>query len=293
MPVSSGWPLKPGAIRFFVPLFASRQLRQHPLTESLYINGMGLYPCAEGHLMERSDHEDHLLMYCSAGKGYVSAGGKRTPVSAGQLILIPKGTAHEYGADSHTPWTLYWVHFSGTRASHYIEHIGLSEGNCVATIGLHPKIVADFESIFDARETGYNMKALIHASQCLKQFISYLAMLTSRQLQPSRSQIDLAAIQTLMKSNLHGDLELETLAELAHLSKYHFSKRYKEITGYAPIQHFIHLKMERACYLLDVSSRSVAEVAETLGYDDAHYFSRLFKKVTGLSPREYRKLENV
>jgi AraC-like DNA-binding protein len=96
-----------------------------------------------------------------------------------------------------------------------------------------------------------------------------------------------------MKSNLHGDLELDTLAELAHLSKFHFSKRYKEITGYAPIQHFIHLKMERACYLLDVSSRSVAEVAEAVGYDDAHYFSRLFKKVTGLSPREYRKLENV
>ncbi len=293
MPVSSGWPLKPGAIRFFVPLFASRQLSRNPLTADLFINGMGLYPSAKGHRMQRSDHEDHLLMYCSAGQGYVLTEGRQTPVAPGQLVLFPKGTAHEYGAEPNNPWTLYWVHFSGEHAQNYINHIGFPENCYVASIGLHPKILADFDAIFSARETGYNMKALIHASQCLKQCMSYLAMLTSRQLQPTRNPIDLAAIQTVMESNLHGELELETLAELAHLSKYHFSKRYKDITGYAPIQHFIHLKMERACYLLDVSTRSVAEVAEALGYEDAHYFSRLFKKVTGLSPRDYRKLKNV
>src|SRR5690606_37675712 len=103
--------------------------------------------------------------------------------------------------------------------------------------------------------------------------------------------IDLAAIQTVMEENLHGDLDLATLAQQAHLSKYHFSKRYKALTGYSPIQHFIHLKMERACYLLDVSSQSVSAVAAAMGYEDAHYFSRLFRKVTGVSPLQYRQLE--
>ena len=94
-----------------------------------------------------------------------------------------------------------------------------------------------------------------------------------------------------MQSHLSGELHLEELARTANLSKYHFSKRYKELTGYSPIQHFIHLKMERACYLLDISSQPISQIANSLGYDDAHYFSRLFKKVTGLSPREYRKLD--
>jgi AraC-like DNA-binding protein len=68
------------------------------------------------------------------------------------------------------------------------------------------------------------------------------------------------------------------------------SKKYKALTGYSPIQHFIHMKMERACYLLDSGQQPVGEVAERLGYQDAQYFSRLFKKVVGLSPSDYRQL---
>ena len=51
------------------------------------------------------------------------------------------------------------------------------------------------------------------------------------------------------------------------------------------------MKMERACYLLDTNNQPVSRVAQALGYDDPQYFSRLFRKVTGLSPRDYRKLD--
>lgn len=291
MPTSSGWPLKAGAIRFFVPRFASAQLALHPLTESLYINGMGLYPEASGHQMVRLEHEDYLLMYCSAGKGWVEVDGTRTAAGPGSLIVLPKGTPHQYYADTTTPWTLRWVHFEGSKAQDYIANLNLPEHGAVIPVGLHPKILGDFDALFSARDTGYNMKALIHASQTLKQALTYLALLTAGHAQQARQPIDLEAIQTLMMANLNGELELDRLAEAAHLSKFHFSKRYKELTGYSPIQHFIHLKMERACYLLDIGRQSIAQVAAELGYDDPQYFSRLFKKVAGLSPSEYRKLD--
>jgi AraC family transcriptional regulator of arabinose operon len=291
MPTSSGWPLKPGAIRFFVPLFASTQLARHPLTESLYINGMGLYPCASGHYMQRNEHEDNLLMYCSSGSGFLQVAGERQPVNPGHLIILPKDTPHEYGSNEKTPWTLRWVHFSGSKAKDYIANLGLQDQGYLIAIGHHPKILADFDALFSVRDTGYRMNALIHASHTLSQSLTYLALLTPSQLQQARNPIDLESIQAYMTANLHRELELGELAQQAHLSKYHFSKRYKELTGYSPIQHFIHLKMERACYLLDITSKTISNLALELGYDDPHYFSRLFKKVTGLSPRDYRKLE--
>ena len=49
------------------------------------------------------------------------------------------------------------------------------------------------------------------------------------------------------------------------------------------------MKMQRACYLLDSTQQSVKQLAAALGYDDAYYFSRLFKKVIGLSPAQYRQ----
>lgn len=291
MPVSSGWPLKPGAIRFFVPRFASVQLARHPLTEALYINGMGLYPKAHRHTMSRLEHEDYLLMYCSDGQGLLSVNDEETAVCAGDLMVLPQEVAHHYHADSRNPWSLRWAHFTGSKALDYIANLGLPANSFVISVGQHPKIISDFDALFSVRDTGYNMKALIHASQALKQMLTYLALLSASQSQQARQPINLESIQTLMMANLAGELDLDALAEAAHLSKYHFSKRYKALTGYSPIQHFIHMKMERACYLLDISNQAIGNVAQELGYDDPQYFSRLFRKVTGLSPRDYRKLE--
>ncbi|HAG97003.1 MAG: AraC family transcriptional regulator [Pseudomonadales bacterium] len=291
MPVSSGWPLKPGAIRYFVPHFASAQLARHPLTEELHITGMGFYPRAHNHTMTRLEHEDNLLMYCSEGNGWLTLNEVEYPVHAGDLMVLPKGLPHHYRADLNTPWSLRWVHFAGSRALDYIANLHLPTNCFVIAVGQHPRIISDFDTLFSVRETGYNMKALIHASQALKQMLTYLALLSASQSRQARQPIDLENIQALMMANLAGELDLHALAEAAHLSKYHFAKRYKALTGYSPIQHFIHMKMERACYLLDTNNQPVSRVAQALGYDDPQYFSRLFRKVTGLSPRDYRKLD--
>ncbi|MCK2169525.1 helix-turn-helix domain-containing protein, partial [Thalassospira xiamenensis] len=56
-----------------------------------------------------------------------------------------------------------------------------------------------------------------------------------------------------------------------------------------PMQAFQHLKITRACYLLDITDLSITQVAADLGYDDPYYFSRQFKKVMGVAPRDYRR----
>lgn len=91
MPVSSNWPLQPGAVRFFVPHFAVQTLAQHALSRDLVLHGVGYYPKAYGHQMARSSHEDHLLLYCSAGKGLVRVGRQEFRVGKGDLVVLPQG----------------------------------------------------------------------------------------------------------------------------------------------------------------------------------------------------------
>ena len=55
------------------------------------------------------------------------------------------------------------------------------------------------------------------------------------------------------------------------------------------MQAFLHRKIARACYLLEVSDLPVAEVAQRFGFDDPYYFSRVFRKITGVSPSHYRQ----
>jgi AraC family transcriptional regulator of arabinose operon len=92
-----------------------------------------------------------------------------------------------------------------------------------------------------------------------------------------------------MLQHLDKSIDLDALATQVNLSKFHFSKKYKEATGFSPVQHFLKMKVEYASYLLETSDLAIQGIASRVGYDDSLYFSRLFKKTTGLSPSAYRQ----
>ena len=91
-----------------------------------------------------------------------------------------------------------------------------------------------------------------------------------------------------MMEHLNKPLQVATLAATANVSASHFFVLFKRYTGCPPIDYFIHLRMHRACELLNSSSLHVKEVAAALGYDDPFYFSRVFKSVNRIAPSEYR-----
>jgi len=94
-----------------------------------------------------------------------------------------------------------------------------------------------------------------------------------------------------MQEFLSQPLQVPALARLANLSPSHFFAVFKKRTGFAPKDFFIRLKIQRACDILEATDLCVKEVAAKLGYDDAFYFSRLFKSVNGVAPTDYRRLD--
>ena len=84
-------------------------------------------------------------------------------------------------------------------------------------------------------------------------------------------------------------LSNEALARLCGLSKSYFMKVFRDTLGTSPGQHYATLAVNKARYLLMNSTYNVGEIARLCGVEDGLYFSRLFKKHTGLSPREYRR----
>lgn len=296
MPISSNWPLSQKGIRFFVPQFAISRLSQHPTTQALYVLAIGYYPNAKQHAMSREMHEDQLIMYCTDGEGTLTTPTQTHSVQKGDLMILPKSMPHQYVASKKNPWTIYWVHFDGKASAEYLKHIETPTFNAldggVLSIGLHPRIVNDFENLLSVRQTGYSLNAFIYASNVLGQLLTYIALLAPKISSDSyRHNIDLDAIHVFMEEHIDEELSLEKIASFANLSKFHFSKRYKALTGYSPVQHFIHMKMEKACYLLDITDDQVTNISYQLGYEDTQYFSRVFKRVVGLSPRDYRKLD--
>ena len=284
----SDWPLDPKSIRIVSPVVIRRKLEQHPLSRDCYPLATGYYETAYNHLMSRRRHDDNILIYCFAGKGHLETGSLKTTVNAGQLIILPSGTGHRYWADGDDPWSIYWCHFSGTLARDYLAMIGPTDRASVIPIGPLPALTGQFQSLLQATSNGFAEVAMINAANMLKQLLTSLAVIVAQHRSADRNTFDVEAIQAFMLQNLDKPLNLELLAKQTGLSKFHFSKRYKDATGYSPIHHLIKMRMEYARYLIETSDSPIGEVAAKVGHEDALYFSRQFKQAFGASPQHFR-----
>jgi AraC-like DNA-binding protein len=94
-----------------------------------------------------------------------------------------------------------------------------------------------------------------------------------------------------MQEHINENLTLGQLCSHSNYSQSRFSNLFKQKTGYAPLDYFIQMKMQKASQQLDFTDQSVKEVALNLGFDDPYYFSSRFSKVIGMSPTKYRSIK--
>ncbi|MCD6060286.1 MAG: putative AraC family transcriptional regulator [Moraxellaceae bacterium] len=295
MPIPSPWPLNPESRRWLVPPAACRELARHPLSRELYLEALGFYRHAAGHAMQRdaAEHEDHLLLYCVQGQGEAGWGDTVESVGPGTLVLLPAGVAHHYQASAEQPWSLYWAHFAGPAAADFMAPLLAGQPAAACPLGLG--LVADFQALLAQAREGAVLPSLLHVASLLRALLTHAQVLAPRGAarhgrgRPGR--FDAWAVQAYMQAHLDESLTLDQLAAAFGFERFHFAKTYRRLTGRAPLTHFLQLRMERAARLLDSGEVRVGEVARVLGYEDAHYFSRQFRRMMGVAPSEYRGLK--
>jgi AraC-like DNA-binding protein len=293
MSQTSNWPLPNGSYRLVVPRTVTKKLGKHPLCSDLYPKASGFYKQAKKHTMLRRIHDDNLMIYCTEGAGQFTVGSTTHQINSGDLLLLPSGVAHAYQADANNPWSIYWTHFSGAKSLEFIEYIKTTQQSLTIRVGVNSRLISNFDMLLESLQSSINISSFIHASNMLRQILTHIPLLRPlAKAQQMAHQFDLERVHAMMQSNLHNSLDLDTIAASINLSKFHFIKKYKELTNTTPINYFIHLKIERACHLLDISNKPIKEISFNLGYEDTYYFSRIFKKVMGLSPTQYRQLRN-
>ena len=263
--------------------------RQDPLVSSLYITDIGYYPHADRHRRERREPiGEYVLIYCMEGLGWYEVRGRRYEVGANQFFILPANEPHTYGADSCQPWTIYWIHFTGDHAAVYSE--GLLTPHDIRP-SLNSRISERqhvFEEIFFTLEHSTDRESLRYASSLLHYYLATMRYLNHYRHDSSVSSDVVAASQHYMRENLERRLTLDQIARYTGYSPSHFSLLFRQQTGESPLAWFNRLKIERACQLLQTTDMRVNQICHKVGIDDSYYFSRLFKQLTGLSPKQYR-----
>ncbi len=252
---------------------------------------VGRYIEARGHYcsLPYGSTQDTVI-YCTGGRGWCRVGEQESAIGAGELLLIPAGTPHAYGADEKLPWSIYWFHAEGALTDQYLEALGVSGGPPVISLEHDPKVIALFVELIDALEEGHDPEQLLYASNVSAHLLNVIVRCQRRtgRLVPDAAQRVTASIE-FMTRNLAHSLDIAQLSRMARLSPSHYSALFKRQTGRSPLDYFLQLRMQLGAGLLDSTNLSVKAIALRLGYKDALYFTRVFTGVHGMSPTEYRR----
>lgn len=270
-----------------------RHIRSMPFLDSIYITHIGYFPNAQYHYRERPHGcDDYILFYCLGGKGHIDTGNGRHTLGVNQFMMLPPHQYHRYQADIDDPWTIYWVHFTGTRLKELSEQFKLVQFEKPFDIHYSPGILETWKEMYTSLEQGYATENIGFANMILYHFLTYFIFPDRRKLiqqveESSKSgPLDLSIEH--MKQNITGRFTVDELAARFHMSASHYTAVFKKKTGMSPMDYFIRMKIQYACQMLSQSDLRIKEVADKIGYDDPYYFSRIFKKITGKSPAQYK-----
>lgn len=269
-----------------------------PLINNLFITRMGVYPKALHHYYQRPvGISQVILLYCTDGQGWIQQPGGRLTILAGDVFAIAPGIPHSYGANADNPWSICWFHFSGKQCHEAVQAIMDERSGTPQAIRVpfSEERTLLFNKILDTFLKGYSTSNLLYANLAVPFFLSSFILPENFQKEVVSSGIVNPTDKAIrfMQNNLSKSITLDNIAQAAHLSTSFCSRKFKQDTGYAPIEYFNHLRIQKACQLLHFSDLRINEVAAQLGIDDPFYFSRLFKKQMGISPAEYRKSEGI
>jgi AraC-like DNA-binding protein/mannose-6-phosphate isomerase-like protein (cupin superfamily) len=260
------------------------------LTKSLYITHIGYYPNAKNHFRKRSKGAlEDILIYCETGRGTITIENEQFKLTKNQILIIPANKSHSYESDTSKPWSIYWIHFKGTKASLYSpvkeKIISLSDLRTSNRLEL-------FEEMYQNLEMGFYADNLEYSSICLKHFLSSIKYIDQfiRINSVNTNDLDTISMSIIfMRDNLTNKLTLTQIARHVGYSDSYFRNKFLEKTSFTPIEYLNKLKIQKSCSLLQFSNMKINEIAYLLGYYDPFHFSKSFKKEMEFSPREYRK----
>jgi len=265
--------------------------RALPMASQIYVTDIGLYPSAPHHYVERKTGiPPVILIYCLQGKGFLCMGNKRHVIGQGHAVLIPGNTPHCYGSDDKDPWSVFWIHFDGMLKARVLESLGTTETHPTLYVPDAERMRRVFEEVFACLKYHFSDAGLLAMSSELLRLLSHLKLHQGHTM-PQRQRVENRVMNTIAFMEKHVDLPLKLgdLATHSGQSIPYYSKLFKERTNQSPMNYFIQIKIRKACELLDHTDYTIRQISESLGYDDPYYFSRLFKKVQGMSPSNYRK----
>lgn len=265
---------------------------------------LGLYQfgweqCAPAHSFGPAARNHFLFHYVISGTGILRAEDSKNishqyQIRSGQGFMIFPHQITTYIADQNLPWEYVWLEFDGLRVKEALEISGLTIDTPI--YHAHSKDLRETmmqEMLYIAQ---HGDAAPFHLIGHLFLFLDALtrSAATMRLSKGGRLRdFYIKEALTFIEQNFQNDISVEDIADTCGLNRSYFGKVFKDAVGRSPQEFLMNYRMIKATELLKLTQLSIGDISNAVGYTNQLHFSRAFKNIYGVSPREWRNQNRV
>jgi len=228
--------------------------------------------------------------YVTEGEGYLTLDGKEHHIRAGHFFVVPPQHLVAYRPDPQNPWQYIFVAVNSSRMEDYLGRIGVSFKVPYREVADQEAILACFEEILFAKHCPNSQDF-----QALAGFYGMLSLLIEscdgglvQKDNVNRQQAYVQYAMDFIEKNYTQPISVEEVAAFVGINRKYLTRLFQEITQDSPKHYLMNFRMKKAQDLLRNSELNIKEVSHSVGYADPLVFSKVFKKMVGTCPREFK-----
>lgn len=262
----------------------------------IHMRNAGIFRFPAGYSFAEHIQPEVEIVYMNSGNCIASAGGNQIPLKQGECLVVQPYVKHGYTIEAQVPYSVTELEYSMVLPKEVecpISFLTNEEpyykiSDCQTVCNIMTNICRYYRQspITDAIQTQIELG------------FAQLFLELSNHLEGTRGKTDktggavskISAIVRYLKENYENDIQLEAVAEQFHISSRYLRKYFSKEMGVNCNQYLTMIRLEKAKELLWNTTKSITEIAMMTGFNSSQYFSRVFRKNTGVRPHEFRNM---
>lgn len=273
--------LKKSEVYFSSPSQTAKKIYFYPISA-------GHFFCVDGYHLVRKNYNSLLITHILDGIFTYIKDGKHITARKGDTVILDCYKPHEYYTNDS--FESIWIHLAGANSFELFEEIESSNGNLVKSKDIQHIRKLLFR-IFEGMKGDNPTTELSVSLDIYKIFTELLNPQSAKSKGENSYEDSIQSVKEYIAENLNENLTVSRLAEIVNMSSSHFSRVFKQQTGFSPYDYILISRLNRAKYLLQVTDMTVSSIAYEIGFNSESNFIYFFTENEGISPGKFRRLK--
>lgn len=260
---------------------------QYNPKDELSLFGCGYEKCPANFSDGPGVRGKYILHYIISGEGYYEIDGYKHHIKKGDVFAIYPDDLVKYYTSDENPWEFCWIIFSGKLAHKYYNNIGISHNRIVISNvdKAFANSITDCLKYIDENPKTYSQLRLV---SCILECLSHIEKSTymERLTQSNKNYVKNAIIY--IEYEYGRGISVNDISNQLKLDRTYFYRIFKKETGKTPKVYLMEYRIKKAKSLIAMGI-DFKTISNSIGLRDVYHFSKLFKKIEGVSPSKYRE----